>query len=119
MEYRVKTIYSTSASPWENGFVESFRSRFRDECPKREQLWILTEVRVVIEDFRLESNAERPHSPLSYLSSQRFVFTKPKLRAGPPSRSVAPLRITDHQRSHHINQRREPTVHLSQFPESI
>ncbi|MSU64620.1 MAG: transposase, partial [Opitutus sp.] len=57
-------------------FVESFHSRFRDECLNREQLWTLTEARVVIEDFRLEYNAERPHRSLGYLSPQRFVAEK-------------------------------------------
>ena len=41
------TLYITPASPWENGFIESFHSRFRDECLNREQLWTLTEARRV------------------------------------------------------------------------
>ena len=73
-EQAIKTIYITPASPWENGFVESFHSRFRDECLNREQLWTLTEARVVIEDFRQDYNTERPHSSLGYLSPQRFVL---------------------------------------------
>ena len=47
----IKTIYIEPARPWQNGFVESFHGRFRDECLNREQLWTLTEARVVIEDF--------------------------------------------------------------------
>ncbi|MSU64945.1 MAG: hypothetical protein EXS38_02320 [Opitutus sp.] len=74
--YRKAKENRRRASPWENGFVESFHSRFRDECLNREQLWTLTEARVVIEDFRLEYNAERPHSSLGYLSPQRFVAGK-------------------------------------------
>jgi len=42
-EQNIRTIYITPASPWESGFVESFHSRFRDECLNREQLWTLTE----------------------------------------------------------------------------
>ena len=72
-EQKIKTLYITPASPWENGFVESFHSRFRDECLNREQLWTLTEARVVIEDFRQDYNAERPHSSLDYLSPQCFA----------------------------------------------
>ena len=75
-EQKIKTIYITPASPWENGFVESFHSRFRDECLNREQLWTLPEARVLIEDFRQDYNAERPHSSLGYLSPQRFVAEK-------------------------------------------
>lgn len=72
-DQNIKTIYITPASPWENGFVESFHSRFRDECLNREQLWTLSEARVVIEDFRQEYNAERPHSSLGYQSPHRFA----------------------------------------------
>ena len=53
---RIKTIYIEPASPWQNGFVESFDGRFRDECLNREQLWTLTEARVFIEDFCIDNN---------------------------------------------------------------
>ena len=69
----IKTIYIDPGSPWQNGFVESFHGRFRDKCLNREQLWTLTEARVVIEDFRCEYNQYRPHSKLGYLSPSRFV----------------------------------------------
>lgn len=72
-DQHIKTIYITPASPWENGFVESFHSRFRDECLNREQLWTLTEARVVIEDFRQDYNSARPHSSLGYQSPQGFA----------------------------------------------
>ena len=72
-EQNIKTIYITPASPWENGFVESFHSRFRDECLNREQMWRLTEARVVIDDFRIQYNTVQPHSSLGYLSPQGFV----------------------------------------------
>ena len=48
---KIKTIDLEPASPWQNGFGESFPGRCRDECLNREQLWTLTEARVVIEDF--------------------------------------------------------------------
>lgn len=47
-ENQIKTIYIEPGSPWQNGFVESFHGRFRDECLNREVLWTLTEARVVI-----------------------------------------------------------------------
>ena len=97
-EQKIKTIYITPASPWENGFVESFHSRFRAECLNREQLWTLTEARVVIEDFRQDYNAARPHSSLGYLSLQRFAAeqslqipsSRPDRQAGPPLRLGLP-----------------------------
>ena len=49
---RIKTIYIEPGSPWQNGFMESFHGRFRDECLNREQLWTLTEARVVLTSGR-------------------------------------------------------------------
>ena len=69
----IKTIYIEPASPWQNGFVESFHGRFRDECLNREQLWTLTEARVVIEDFRIDYNTRRPHSRLGYRSPVNYA----------------------------------------------
>jgi transposase InsO family protein len=92
-EQNIKTIYITPASPWENGFVEAFHSRFRDECLNREQLWTLSEARVVIEDFRIDYNTERPHSSLGYDSPQRFAAknTLPIPGSG-PDRQTGPAR---------------------------
>lgn len=72
-ENGVKTIYIEPASPWQNGFVESFHGRFRDECLNREQLWTLTEARVVVGDFRNKYNEIRPHSRLGYESPAAFA----------------------------------------------
>ena len=77
---RIKTLYIEPGSPWQNGFVESFHGRFRDECLNREQLWTLTEARVVIEDYRREYNQRRPHSKLGYISPAQFAMqTHPSL----------------------------------------
>ena len=70
---QVKTIYIDPGSPWQNGFVESFHARFRDEGLNQEQLWTLTEARVVIEDFRRHYNERRPHGKLGYQSPARFA----------------------------------------------
>jgi transposase InsO family protein len=72
---QIKTIYIEPASPWQNGFVESFHGRFRDECLNREQLWTLTEARVVIEDYRRQYNQHRPHSRLGYQTPAAFAAT--------------------------------------------
>jgi transposase InsO family protein len=72
-EHRIKTIYIDPGSPWQNGFVESFHGRLRDECLNREQLWTLTEARVVVEDYRERYNHLRPHSKLGYESPARFA----------------------------------------------
>ena len=83
-ENQIKTIYIEPGSPWQNGFVESFHGRFRDECLNREQLWTLTEARVVIEDYRNQYNQKRPHSKLGYQSPARYAASL--------SPSLAPVR---------------------------
>ena len=70
---QIKTLYIDPGSPWQNGYIESFHSRFRDECLNREWLLNLCEARVVIEDWRQHYNTERPHSRLGYLSPEGFI----------------------------------------------
>lgn len=91
--HQIKTIYIEPGSPWMNGFVESFHGRFRDECLNREQLWTLTEARVVFEDFRTHYNHHRPHSKLGYQSPKRFAATIQPLhhRLQSPSGLLAPM----------------------------
>jgi len=61
------------AHPWQNGYIESFHSRFRDECLGREMFLNLREARVVISDWRLHYNQERPHSRLGDRSPDEFI----------------------------------------------
>ena len=90
----VKTIYIDPGSPWQNGFVESFHGRFRDECLNREQLWTLTEARVVIEEFRQEYNPRRPHSRLGYQRPGRLASQQ---GPSPASVGLRPPRAGDGQ----------------------
>jgi transposase InsO family protein len=62
----VKTLYITPASPWENGYCESFNSKLRDELLAREIFYDLHEAKVLIEAWRQHYNTVRPHSSLSY-----------------------------------------------------
>ena len=73
---QIKTIYIDTGSPWQNGYIESFHSRFRDECLSREMLLNLREARVVIADWRQHYNRERPHSRLGYLSQRTLYIPK-------------------------------------------
>ena len=73
---QIKAIYIDPGSPWQNGYIESFHSRFRDECLSREMLLNLREARVVIADWRQHYNRERPHSRLGYLSPEDFIHTE-------------------------------------------
>jgi len=61
-----KTAYIEPGSPWENGYIESFNARFRDELLDGEIFYSLREAQVVIEQWRRHYNAVRPHSALGY-----------------------------------------------------
>ena len=52
--------------PWQNGFIESFHSHFRDECLNREWFRSEAEAAVMIEQWRRQYNTCRPHSALGY-----------------------------------------------------
>jgi len=62
----VKTLFIEPGSPWENGYIESFNGKLRDELLKREIFTTLEEARVLIEQWRREYNQVRPHSALGY-----------------------------------------------------
>ncbi len=62
----VKTLFIEPGSPWENGYIESFNGKLRDELLNREIFSTLTEARVLIEQWRREYNQVRPHSSLGY-----------------------------------------------------
>ena len=61
-----KTAYIVPGSPWENGYIESFNARFRDELLNGEIFYSLREAQIVIEQWRRHYNTKRPHSALGY-----------------------------------------------------
>ena len=52
--------------PWENGFVESFNARLRDELLNGEIFYTLREAQIIIESWRRHYNAVRPHASIGY-----------------------------------------------------
>ena len=69
----VKTLFIAKGSPWENGYVESFNSRFRDELLDRELFVGLEDARWVVDRWRLDYNHQRPHSSLGYQTPAAFA----------------------------------------------
>ncbi len=65
-EVDVNTLSIEPGSPWENGYIESFNGKLRDELLDREVFDTLHEARVLIEGWRKEYNQVRPHSSLGY-----------------------------------------------------
>ena len=62
----VNTLYIEPGSPWENGYIESFNGKMRDELLNREIFTTLQEAKVLIEQWRREYNHVRPHSARGY-----------------------------------------------------
>ncbi len=62
----VKTLFIAPASPWENGYIESFNGKLRDELLDREIFYTLREAKLLIDRWRQEYNTFRPHSALGY-----------------------------------------------------
>jgi putative transposase len=62
----VKTLFIAPGSPWENGYIESFNGKLRDELLNGEIFDTLLEAKVLVERWRREYNTIRPHSSLGY-----------------------------------------------------
>ena len=61
-----RTAYIERGSPWENGFIESFNARLRDELLDGEIFYTLREAQIVTESWRRHYNAVRPHASIGY-----------------------------------------------------
>jgi putative transposase len=67
-----KSIPVAAGSPWENGYIESFHSRLRDEFLEREAFESVADARAKAAWFRREYNTVRPHSSLGYATPKEF-----------------------------------------------
>jgi putative transposase len=63
--------------PWQNGYIESFHDKFRDECLNREWFLSVDEAAVTIEQWRHQYNTLRPHSALGYKTPAQFRAEHP------------------------------------------
>jgi putative transposase len=68
-----QTIFIQPGSPWENGYIESFIDKLRDECLNREVFRNGKEAQTIVEAWRQEYNSYRPHSSLGYLTPSEFA----------------------------------------------
>jgi transposase InsO family protein len=69
-----KTAYIVPGSPWENGFIERFNARLRDELLDGEIFYSLKEAKIVIESWRRRYNTLRPHGSIGYKPPALEVF---------------------------------------------
>ena len=91
-----KAAYIAPGSPWENGFIESFNARLRDELLNGEIFYSLAEAMIVVESWRRHYNAKRPHASLGYKPPAPEVFIPAfAARAAAQSRPAAPPALAD------------------------
>jgi transposase InsO family protein len=89
----VKTLFIEPGSPWENGYVESFNGKLRDELLDREIFYTLAEAKVLIERWRHEYNTIRPHSSLGYRPpAPEAALWLPPASTSPPTADAVRLR---------------------------
>jgi len=69
----VKLDFTTPGKPTENGFVESFQGRFRDECLNTEIFENLEDAKRKIRAWRQDYNCERPHSALGNIPPAEYL----------------------------------------------
>jgi putative transposase len=67
-----KSIPVAAGSPWEDGYIESFHSRLRDEFLERIEFESVADARARATWFRREYNTVRPHSSLGYATPKEF-----------------------------------------------
>lgn len=69
----VKLDFSRRGKPTDNAFVESFNSRFREECLNAHWFWHLDDAKEKISAWRTEYNERRPHSALDFQTPSEFA----------------------------------------------
>ena len=72
-DHAVAWHYIAPGKPMQNGFVESLNGRFRDECLNEHLFRSLPAARGIIENWRIDYNARRPHTSLGGLTPNEFA----------------------------------------------
>jgi putative transposase len=70
---KIELVHIQPGRPMQNGHVESFNGRLRDECLNASWFVNLADARAKIESWRQEYNADRPHSSLDYRTPEQFA----------------------------------------------
>jgi putative transposase len=72
-EHGVILEYISPGKPTENGYIESFNGKFREECLNQNWFRNLSEARLIIEEWRQDYNERRPHSSLGYKTPEEYA----------------------------------------------
>ena len=73
LERKIQLVHIQPGKPTQNGYVESFNGKLREECLRVSWFQNLFEARRIISDWRRDYNHQRPHSSLSYLTPAEFA----------------------------------------------
>jgi len=87
----VQTLFIEPGSPWENGYVESFNARLRDELLNGELFYTLREAQIIVERWRQHYNRRRPHSALGYRPPAPETIVGPPIVWAPSSDQGPPI----------------------------
>ena len=71
-EHGVQIEFSRPGKPTDNGHIESFNGKFRDECLNQNVFLSLHDARRTVEAWRQDYNQQRPHSSLGWLTPEEF-----------------------------------------------
>jgi putative transposase len=85
VEQGIETALIDPGKPWQNGAVESFNGKFRDECLSLEWFLSRAQAKIVIEAWRKHFNEVRPHSSIGYLTPAEFAAKLKQNDAAPAS----------------------------------
>lgn len=93
-EHGVRLQFIEPGKPIQNAFIESFNSRFREECLNEHVFVSLADARRKIEQWRIVYNQERPHSSLDYLTPHEFATRHPTpTRSTGAARTALPVKL--------------------------
>ena len=90
----VETLYIEPGAPWENGYAESFHSRFRDELLAIEEFENLSSARRLTAMWKREYNEQRPHSSLGYVPPAEFSARWGSASVRPPASLQQPPSVS-------------------------
>ena len=91
-----QTLFINPGSPWENGYIESFIDKLRDECLNREIFRNGKQAQAIVENWRQEYNNYRPHSSLDYQTPAEFAqryYEKNQVEARPAEETAGTLSL--------------------------
>ena len=73
IDWKIDLVHIQPGKPTQNGGMESFNGKLRDECLNTSCFWNLFDARKKIGSWKTEYNSRRPHSSLGYLTPDEFA----------------------------------------------